>query len=487
MRRVIGGREMSRVRVRYAPSPTGHLHIGGARTALFNYLYAKHHDGDFVLRIEDTDIARNVEHGEENQIEGLEWMGVIADESPLKPNEKYAPYRQMERLDLYNEVAQYLLDQGYAYKCFCTPEELEEDYQKQKDAGHSSTRYNLKCYHLDPIDLERKEAEGLPYTIRLHVPENTVYEFDDIIRGHVSFDSKDMGDWVIVKANGIPTYNFAVVVDDHTMEITHVFRGEEHLSNTPKQLMIFDMMGWEAPRYGHMTLIVNENHKKLSKRDESIMQFIDQYKEAGYLPEAMFNFLSLLGWSPESEQEIFNHDELVQQFDERRLSKSPSMFDKDKLTWINKEYMKKLSDEEIIALVKPYLSEVDKPSEWIDKFILLYREQIGYGADIVNHLDLFLTESPLSDEAKEVLEWETTPVVAKSLLSVLPSEWTYENVSNAFNTVKKESGVKGKNLFMGLRVVTSRQNHGPDLINTLYLIGHDTIKNRLENYVSQHQ
>lgn len=477
---------MKKVRVRYAPSPTGHLHIGGARTALFNYLYAKHHDGDFVVRIEDTDIERNVEHGEENQINGLEWMGIYMDESPLKPNPDYAPYRQMERLEMYQQVADYLLEQGYAYKCFCTPEELEEDYQRQKDAGYASTRYNLKCYHLDPHEVKEKEEQNLPYTIRLHVPEERVYEFDDMIRGHVSFESKDMGDWVIVKANGIPTYNFAVVVDDHSMEITHVLRGEEHLSNTPKQLMIYDMMGWDAPQFGHMTLIVNENHKKLSKRDETIMQFIEQYKEAGYLPEAMFNFLSLLGWSPEGEQEIFSHEELIEIFDERRLSKSPSMFDKDKLTWINKEYMKKLSDQEVIDLVKPYLKDVDKPSEWLDTFIVLYREQIGYAQDIVNYVDLFLEDVELSEEAQEVLNWETTPVIAKILLDNLPTNWTIENLKEAFNIVKKESGVKGKPLFMGLRVVTSHQNHGPDLMNTMYLLGHDTIKQRLQDYVSQH-
>lgn len=478
---------MSKVRVRYAPSPTGHLHIGGARTALFNYLYAKHHDGDFVLRIEDTDIARNVEHGELNQIEGLEWMGAIADESPLKPKEEYAPYRQMERLDMYNKVAQKLLDEGYAYKCFCTTEELEEDYQKQKDAGYASTRYNLKCFHLDPHDLKEKEEQGLPYTIRLHVPEDEVYEFEDIIRGHVSFESKDMGDWVIVKANGIPTYNFAVVIDDHTMDITHVFRGEEHLSNTPKQMMIYDMLGWTSPQYGHMTLIVNEDHKKLSKRDETIMQFIGQYKDAGYLPEAMFNFLALLGWSPEGEEEIFSKEELVQIFDDRRLSKSPSMFDKSKLTWINKEYMKKLSDQQILELVRPYVSNINKPQEWIDRFILLYRDQIGYGQDIQNYVHLFLEEPEMTTELEEVLNWETTPVVAQAMLDNLPEEWTLENIKEAFNEVKATSGVKGKNLFMGLRVVTSHQNHGPDLMSTLYLLGKDKIKQRLEDYVNKHR
>lgn len=480
---------MKKVRVRYAPSPTGHLHIGGARTALFNYLFAKHYDGDFIIRIEDTDIARNVEHGEENQITGLSWMGIDADESPSNPNPKYAPYRQMERLNLYSEIAEKLVEMGHAYKCYCTTEELEEDYEKQKEAGHASTRYSLKCYHLSEEEKKHNEEAGLEYTIRLHVPENKTYEFDDLIRGHVSFESKDMGDWVLVKQNGIPTYNFAVVVDDYTMEITHVFRGEEHLSNTPKQLMIYEMLGWEAPTFGHMTLIVNEDHKKLSKRDESIMQFIEQYQKAGYLPEAMFNFLSLLGWSPASEQEIFTHDELVKQFDEKRLSKSPSMFDKDKLTWINKEYLKKLSDEEMIALCKPYLLNNEdtkhQPDEWLNAVILLFREQLGYGEQIVDLSQLFTSEPELSDEVLDVFGWETTPTVIESFLRNFPAEYTPENLKEVMNVVKKETGIKGKPLFMGVRAVTSHQVHGPDLNSTLVLLGEDKVKARCQAYLDE--
>lgn len=474
---------MKRVRVRYAPSPTGHLHIGGARTALFNYLFAKHYNGDFILRIEDTDIARNVEHGEENQLEGLKWLGIIPDESPINPNPKYGAYRQMEKLDIYKEVAQKLMDMGYAYKCFCTAEELEEDYQKQLEAGHTSTRYNLKCYHLSEEEKAQKEAENLPYTIRLHVPQDKTYAFKDLIRGDVSFEGKDMGDWVIVKANGIPTYNFAVVVDDHMMEISHVFRGEEHLSNTPKQLMIYDMLGWEAPQFGHMTLIVNQDKKKLSKRDESIMQFVEQYQKAGYLPEAFFNFLSLLGWSPASEQEIFSHQQLIEQFDENRLSKSPSMFDKDKLIWMNKEYMKQLSDQEVIELCRPYLSVNNKSEQWINDFIVLYRQQIDCAQDIEKVAAEFLSEPVLDEICQDVLSWETTPIIAKSFYSHLPQSWTPEDLKESFDKAKQETGLKGKPLFMGLRVVTSHASHGPDLINTLYLLGEEVVKNRLISYV----
>ena len=347
---------MERVRVRYAPSPTGHLHIGGARTALFNYLFAKHHNGDFVFRLEDTDVERNIEGGERSQLDNLAWLGIIPDESPLEPNAKYAPYRQMERLDIYRKYTQELLDKGLAYKCFCTPEELDEEHERQVAAG-VAPMYNRKCRNLSAAEVKELEDKGMPYTIRVKVPEGKTYKFNDMIRGEVSFESSDIGDWVLVKANGIPTYNYAVVIDDHSMEISHVFRGEEHLSNTPKQLMLYEMFGWTAPTYGHMTLIVNEERKKLSKRDESIMQFVSQYKDAGYLPEAMFNFMALLGWSPEGEQEIFTKEELIKVFDEHRLSKSPSMFDKDKLTWVNNRYIKEKSLEEVVALCKHYLEK----------------------------------------------------------------------------------------------------------------------------------
>ena len=477
---------MERVRVRYAPSPTGHLHIGNARTALFNYLFAKHYNGDFVLRIEDTDIERNVEGGEESQLYYLNWLGITPDESPQNPNPKYAPYRQMERLDLYQKYAQELIDKGYAYKCFCTSEELEEDYKRQTDAGYASTRYNRKCTHLSKDEVHHYEEEGRPYTIRVRVPDQETYEFDDMIRGTVRFESKDIGDWVLVKANGIPTYNFAVVVDDHTMDITHVFRGEEHLSNTPKQMMIYRMLGWDIPKFGHMTLIVNEQHKKLSKRDNQIMQFMSQYKDLGYLPEAMFNFMSLLGWSPEGEQEIFSKEELIQVFTEHRLSKSPSMFDKNKLTWVNNRYIKEMPLEILIPYCRPFLEEAydlsQKTDAWIHQLIALYHEQMSYGAEIVDLAKQFFVEEELTEEAKEVLAWETTPAVKAAFLQQLHAmtDWTVEGVKEAFDAVKKETGIKGKQLFMGLRVVITNQMHGPDLVNSIYLVGKETAKQRCQ-------
>ena len=476
---------MEKVRVRYAPSPTGHLHIGGARTALFNYLFAKHHGGDFIFRLEDTDIERNIEGGEASQLENLAWLGIIPDESPLNPKPEYAPYRQMERLDIYRKYTQELLDRGLAYKCFCTPEELDAEHERQVEAG-VAPMYNRKCRDLTAEEVAAKEAAGIPYTIRLRVPANKTYEFDDLIRGHISFESNDIGDWVIVKANGIPTYNYAVVIDDHTMEITHVFRGEEHLSNTPKQMMVFEMLGWKAPTYGHMTLIVNEQRKKLSKRDESIMQFVSQYKEEGYLPDAMFNFMALLGWSPEGEQEIFTKEELIKEFSETRLSKSPSMFDKDKLTWVNNRYIKERSLEDVVALCRPFLEEAydlsSKSEQWINDLVATYHDQLSYGKEIVSLVDLFFTdELNLDEEAKEFMKDETIPNTLKVFKAQLENleEFTKENIQACIKATQKEAKAKGKMLYMPLRIATTGIMHGPDLASSICLLGKEKVLSRL--------
>ncbi len=482
------------VRVRYAPSPTGFLHIGGARTALFNYLYAKHHNGTFVVRIEDTDIERNVEGGEASQLDNLRWLGIIPDES-IDIGGPYAPYRQMERLDIYKEHAEKMLEQGHAYKCFCSSEELEASREAQKARGVAAPTYDGKCRHLTAEEVAEKEAAGIPHTIRMRVPENVTYSFNDLVRGDVTFESKDIGDWVLVKANGIPTYNYAVVLDDHFMEMTHVFRGEEHLSNTPKQMMVFDAFGWEYPRFGHMTLIVNEDRKKLSKRDESIIQFVAQYKDLGYLPEAMFNFFGLLGWSPEGEEEIFSHDEFIKLFDEKRLSKSPSMFDKTKLTWMNNQYIKKLSPEDVVALALPHLQKAGLlPEEltaeqhaWTSELIGLYHEQMSYGAEIVElTAQFFNNEVSYDEEAKEMLAGETVPQVMAALKTQLQNLESFDaaSIKAAIKAVQKETGVKGKNLFMPIRVAITGEMHGPELPSSIALIGKEKAIARVEKFVN---
>lgn len=475
---------MKRVRVRYAPSPTGFLHIGNARTAMFNYLFAKHYDGDFVLRIEDTDIERNVEGGEESQLHYLHWLGMFPDEGPTNPG-NYGPYRQMERLDIYKKVVDELLERGLAYKCFCTSEELAQ-VKEQQEAMGIAPMYNRKCLHMSEEERQAKEEAGLPYVIRLRVPANKTYTWNDMIRGKISVESKDVGDWVIVKSNGIPTYNFAVVVDDHFMEISHVFRGEEHISNTPKQLMVYDMMGWEAPEFGHMTLIVNEQHKKLSKRDHSIMQYVSQYDEAGYLPEAMFNFMALLGWSPAGEEEIFTKEELIKEFSEERLSKSPSMFDKNKLAWVNNRYIKAMGEEEFANLCLPYLQKTygeTYSDEYYKKVIALFHDQLSYGEEILNVSEIFFKDVELSEEASEVMTWETQGVVLPALKAKIEAmseeDFTPDNVKAAIKEVQKETGIKGKPLFMGIRVALTHMCHGPELKDIITTLGKERVLSRL--------
>src|SRR5699024_52953 len=476
------------IRVRYAPSPTGHLHIGNARTALFNYLYARHFDGKFIIRTEDTDAKRNVEGGEESQLTFLKWLGIDWDEGADIGGE-YGPYRQMERLDIYNEYIQQLLDKDLAYECFMTEEELEAEREEQKANGQVP-KYAGKHSNLTEEEKEAFRKEGRKPSIRIRVPLNKTYTFNDIVRGEISIESSDYGDWVIVKKDGIPTYNFAVAIDDHLMEITHVLRGEEHISNTPRQMMIYDAFGWESPTFGHMTLILNEERKKLSKRDEHILQFIEQYKNMGYLPEAMFNFISLLGWSPVGEEEIFDQPSLIKIFDPERLSTSAAIFDQKKLQWMNGEYIKKADVETVIDLTLPHLMEAGKIAadadeatmNWAKEIIALYQEQLRYGAEIVSLTELFFkTEIDYNEAAQEVLQEEQVVEVLQVFTDKLIhlDNFVQEDIKEQIKATQKETKHRGKKLFMPIRVATTGQTHGPELPKAIELLGKDIVLTRL--------
>ncbi|MBS4206382.1 glutamate--tRNA ligase [Lederbergia citrea] len=478
------------IRVRYAPSPTGHLHIGNARTALFNYLFARNLGGKFLIRIEDTDLKRNIEGGEQSQLNFLKWLGIDWDESVDKDG-GYGPYRQSERIDIYKKYYDDLLERGLAYKCYCTEEELEAEREAQLARGEMP-RYSGKCANLTKEEQEQLEAEGRKPSIRFKVPKGKVYAFNDMVKSEVSFESDGIGDFVIVKKDGIPTYNFAVAIDDHLMKISHVLRGDDHISNTPKQLMIFEAFEWEPPIYGHMTLIVNESRKKLSKRDESIIQFIEQYADLGYLPEALFNFITLLGWSPEGEEEIFSKEEFIKIFDANRLSKSPALFDKQKLAWMNNQYMKKLDLDEVVALSLPHLvkagvlSDQMNPEEekWARGLIALYQEQMSYGAEIVELSSMFFKDDIEYDEAaKAVLEEEQVPEVLAAFYEEVDALEPFEpdGIKKAIKAVQKSTGHKGKKLFMPIRVAVTGQTQGPELPNAIELLGKEKIKRRLES------
>ncbi len=478
---------MDKIRVRYAPSPTGYLHIGNARTALFNYLFAKNAKGDFIIRVEDTDLVRNIENGVESQLSNLSWLGIEWDESVDKEG-NYGPYNQLQRVKegLYQPFIDKLLLEGKAYKCFCTSKELDDEANRQKEAGQIP-KYQGKCRNLLKEEIEEKEKEGLDYTIRFKVENDLDIKWDDMVKGNVLFNSNDVsGDFNIVKRDGIPTYNFAVVIDDNLMEISHVLRGEDHISNTPKQIMIYNALNLNIPKFGHMSLIVNQEGKKLSKRDGGIIQFIEQYKDLGYIPEAMFNFISLLGWSTGSEEEIFSQEELINIFDAKRLSKSSAKFDVAKLTWINNMYMKNLNEEKYIELVYPFLKEkyditLDKR---IKKILMLYKNQISYGKEIVEVSKLFFKEFEISLEGKEFLssledkKVEEIKEIIISLISEESFELNSDNVKSLINTVKEKTGLKGKNLFMPIRILTTGQMHGPELSDTLEILGK---KNLLTN------
>lgn len=477
------------VRVRYAPSPTGHLHIGNARTALFNYLFARSQGGKFIIRIEDTDQKRNVEGGEESQLRHLQWLGIDWDES-IDKDGGYGPYRQSERNDIYKKYYDELLEKDLAYKCYCTAEELEEEREAQI-ARSEMPRYSGKCSHLSKEEEDKLIAEGREPSIRFRVPKGEIIKFDDMVKGEISFETDGIGDFVIVKKDGTPTYNFAVAVDDHLMKMTHILRGEDHISNTPKQIMVFNAFGWDVPLFGHMTLIVNENRKKLSKRDESIIQFIEQYKNLGYLPEALFNFIALLGWSPVGEEELFTKEQFIDIFDVNRLSKSPALFDMHKLKWVNNQYVKALDLDQVVALTLPHLQKAGKVSEqlseeentWVRKLISLYHEQLSYGAEIVELTELFFKEQiEYNQEAKEVLAEEQVPEVMASFAGQLErlESFTPDEIKTAIKAVQKETGHKGKKLFMPIRVAVTGQTHGPELPQSIELLGKETVLNRIK-------
>ncbi len=481
------------IRVRYAPSPTGLLHIGNARTALFNYLYARHYGGTFIIRIEDTDRKRHVEDGERSQLENLRWLGIDWDESP----ETHENYRQSERLDIYQKYVNELLDKGLAYKSYVTEEELVAERERQEAAGETP-RYINEFLGMSEEEkaayiAEREEAGVIP-TVRLAVNEAGVYKWTDMVKGEIEFEGGNIGgDWVIQKKDGYPTYNFAVVIDDHLMEISHVIRGDDHIANTPKQLMVYEALGWEAPEFGHMTLIINsETGKKLSKRDTNTLQFIEDYRKKGYLPEAVFNFIALLGWNPGGEHEIFSRQELIELFDEKRLSKSPAAFDQKKLDWMNNEYIKNADFNTIFALAKPYLEEAGRLTDKAEKLVELYKPQMKSVDEIVPLTDLFFADFPeLTDAEREVMASETVPTVLtafkEKLEAMSDADFVTENIFPQIKAVQKETGIKGKNLFMPIRIAVSGEMHGPELPDTIYLLGREKSIQHIENMLNQIQ
>jgi len=476
------------VRTRFAPSPTGHLHIGGARTALFNYLFAKRYAGKFILRIEDTDLERSSIESEKVIIESLRWLGIEWDEG-VEVGGPYGPYRSTERVDIYKKYVDVLFEKGYAYYCYCTEEELEAQRQELLSKGQMP-RYLGKCRNLTEEQKRRFEQEGRKPTVRFKVPEGVKIVVHDLVRGDVEFLSDDIGDFVIVKSDGIPTYNFAVVIDDHLMKISHVIRGEEHLSNTPRQILIYNALGFGLPQFAHVSLILGKDRTKMSKRHGST--WVEQYKEQGYLKEGLINFLALLGWSPPEDKEIFDMKYLIENFSLERVSKNPAIFDIDKLNYINSQHIKLKSLDELTQMCIPYFveagyikeDEAKSKFEWLKKIVKSVYEGLDYLSQIKDRVDIFFNNEVKieEDEAKEVLKWDHV----NDLINVFENkirqmnELTPEAIKLLFKEIQKETGYKGKNLFMPIRVALTGKTHGPELVEIIEIVGKENILKRLE-------
>lgn len=470
-----------KVRTRYAPSPTGFMHIGNLRTAIFEYLLAKKYNGDFILRIEDTDQEREVEGAIDFIYNTLDLCGFKIDEGQNNEG-NFGPYIQSKRKAIYKEYALKLVEMGKAYYCFCSEEELTKMREKA-DARKKPFLYDGRCSRLSKEKIEENLKNNVPYVIRQKMPKEGVTIVEDLIYGKVKIDNSILDDQILLKSDGFPTYNFANVIDDHLMEITHVIRGKEYLDQTAKYNLLYEAFGWEKPTYIHVAMVLGEDGNKLSKRNGDA-SFMDLYNE-GYLPEAIVNYLSLLGWSPETNQEVFSMEELISNFNEERISKSSSQYDVKKLKWFNHQYINKMDDEKYLSWIKKYFSnECDKSEEWLNHLLLIYKSHLNYGKEI-NELtsSFFNKEFVIDAEAKEFMESdEVIPKVVEVFKEEIKStsNWSVETLQEVINNVKEKAGVKGKMLFMPIRIAASGIMHGPELADTLYLIGKEEILNRLK-------
>ncbi|MBU0661004.1 glutamate--tRNA ligase [Patescibacteria group bacterium] len=414
------------IKTRFAPSPTGFLHVGSLRTALYAYLYAKKHNGSFVLRVEDTDRARLVEGSIEAMVKSLAWGGIEIDEGvtldPLGNTVQlgdHGPYIQSERLPIYKENMDVLLEKGHAYHCFCGKERLDE-VRKMQELNKMPTGYDGHCRELSKEEVDAKIAAGESHVIRLKMPKEGVTKFTDMVRGEVEFKNELIDDQVLMKSDGFPTYHFAVVVDDHLMEITHVIRGEEWISSTPKHIMLYEMFGWEAPQFAHLSLLVNEQKAKLSKRHGDVA--VEDFKEKGYLPEALVNFISFLGWNPGDDREIFSLAELEKEFDFDKVAKSAAVFNREKLAWYNKQYIKGMSNIDFARHSLPYLKNAglvgdDVDMEWLESVVALEKERMEVFTELPESLgyifateleydpELIIWKKATKEESKEKLEF----------------------------------------------------------------------------------
>ncbi len=472
---------MNQIRVRFAPSPTGHLHIGNARTAILNWIFARKYGGRFILRIEDTDIERSTVASEETILDDLKWLGLNWDEGPEVGGD-FGPYRQSQRLQLYDSHLNLLKEKGHVYPCYCSEEELETKRQAALQRGENP-RYNQKCLSLSKSEIKSLEAEGRKPAWRFRVRKGEV-KWDDLLKGEISFDSEYFGDFVIVRSDGMPVYNFAAVVDDGLMKITHVIRGDDHVSNTPKQILMQEAFGWPLPKFCHIPMILGPDRTRLSKRHGATS--VDELRAKGYLPQTLVNFLSLLSWASESGDEVLPVERIIGEFAINRMSKSPAVFDIVKLNWMNGVYIREMDLALLVQTVQPFLKNplIDLRDESkLRKAIELLRESVETLNQFSDALDILYREEVKlnDDEAIEIISRKSSQKVYWAFLRSLQNFDSLDG--GTFRTimkqVQKEAGIIGKDLWVPIRVALTGKIHGPDLAGIVEILG----KEKCEKFV----
>lgn len=471
------------IRVRIAPSPTGIPHIGNTRTALFNWLYARKNNGKFIIRIEDTDRTRYMPETLPKILEIFKWLGIDWDEGP-EMGGKYGPYTQSERLDLYNKYANELIKKGHAYYCFCTPQRLEE-MRKEQEKNHQPPRYDRHCRNLSNEEAEKYLAEKKPYVIRLKVPDEGKSEWEDLILGHIAFENNLIDDQILIKSDGFPTYHLAVVVDDHLMDISHVLRGSEWTSSTPKHILLYDFFGWEKPFWGHLPVILGPDKAKLSKRHGADSALA--YRDQGYLPEAILNAIALWGWVPKTDKEILSKEEMISLFDLKDITDKNPIFNPTKIDWFNGQYIRKKNIGELYLLLKPYLQESIN-EDGAKKIIPLVRDRLVKLTDWKELTGFFLT-APENYEEKSLLQGHEKEKVREVLekcillLTNLKEPWSHEEWEKKIRDIADEYDWKHTDVFQILRVAVTGKTATPPLFETMEVLGKEEVLARMGNAI----
>jgi glutamyl-tRNA synthetase len=474
------------VRVRFAPSPTGYLHVGGLRTALYNYLFAKHHGGSFVLRIEDTDQSRKVEGAVENLIRTLRWAGLDYDEGPEKGG-AYGPYIQSERLAIYREHATRLVDAGKAYYCFCTPERLDELRQKQQ-ALKLPPSYDRHCRDLPREDSAKRVAAGEGHVVRMKVPIGGEMTFEDRIRGKVTIAHKVLDDQVLLKSDGFPTYHLAVVVDDHHMAITHVIRGEEWLPSTPKHILLYQYFGWDLPEFAHLPLLLNPDRSKLSKRQGDVA--VEDYRAKGYLRDAIVNFVAFLGWNPGDERELFSLEELIRDFSLERVGKAGAVFNVEKLQWLNQQHLRRITPADLIPQVRQLVADRGWPvpaDATIERAIHLMRERVTFIHDFVEFSDYLFRDPEQFDAEARAKSWpdgaaERVRAFADRLEGL--AAFDHPSIESALKDLATQLQIKPGLLVHPTRYALSGKTVGPGLYEMMEFLGKEVVLRRLRHAIA---